>query len=73
MARNKITDLRNHLFVQLERLQDEDCDVQEEAKRAKAMAEIAHQIIESARVEVQYIKVTDGEANSQFILLEENK
>lgn len=72
MARNKIGDLRNHLFAQLEKLQDDDCNLEEEAKRAKAMAEIAHQIIESARIEVQYIKATDGEANSQFILLGTN-
>jgi hypothetical protein len=72
MAKNKITDLRNHLFEQLERLQDDELDLVEEVSRSKAMAQIAQQIIETAKVEVQYIKATDTSDKSKFILLEEN-
>jgi hypothetical protein len=72
MTKNKIQDLRNHLFAQLERLQDDELDLVEEANRAKAMAQIAHQIIESAKVENEYIRVTDTSDKSKFILLEEN-
>ncbi len=48
MPRNTLTDLNNHLFMQLERLNDEDIKgdaLQEEITRAKAISEIATQII----------------------------
>jgi hypothetical protein len=46
--RNTLTDLNNHLFAQLERLSDEDIkgeELQEELSRAKAVSDIAAQII----------------------------
>lgn len=54
--RNKITDLNNHLFAQLERLGDEDLDHDElkiEIDRSKAMVGIAGQLVESAKVSVE--------------------
>lgn len=45
---NKIMDLNNHLFAQLERLNDESIcgdDLEEELKRARAIAGVSSQII----------------------------
>lgn len=45
---NKLTDLNNHLFAQLERLNDENLapeDMEKEIQRAKAITGVASQII----------------------------
>lgn len=50
MARNTLKDLNNHLFEQLERLNDDDIKgekLKEEVERARAMASIATKIIEN--------------------------
>jgi len=42
--KNKLGDLNNHLFAQLERLSDEDMSVEQidqEVKRASAMVDVA--------------------------------
>ena len=51
--RNKLTDLNNHLFAQLERLNDEELgreELEQEIKRSKAISDIGKRIIENARV-----------------------
>lgn len=58
--KNKIEDLRNHLFATLEALQDEENPM--DLDRAKAVAEVSQTIINSAKVEVEFIKAT-GEAS----------
>lgn len=48
--RNTLGDLNNHLFMQLERLGDEDLvgvELEDEINRAKAMSSIATKIIEN--------------------------
>ena len=65
MPRNKIEDLRNHLFATMEALLDEEKPI--ELDRAKAIADIAQVIINSAKVEVDYVKVTErSRASSGF-------
>ncbi len=59
-TKNKISDLRNHLFEQLERLNDESLDkegLEKEIWRSEAMTNVAGKIIESAKVEVDFIRV----------------
>lgn len=49
--KNRLTDLNNHLFAQLERLGEEDLDadkIEQEAKRADAIVQVADQIIRNA-------------------------
>ncbi len=53
MPRNTLNDLNNHLFMQLERLNDEelkDDELQKEISRAKAVSNIAAQIINNGQL-----------------------
>ena len=48
--KNKLTDLNNHLFAQLERLSDEDLkgeELEQEINRAKAITSVSSQIIQN--------------------------
>ena len=65
MARNKINDLRDHLFEALERLKDGDIDIE----TAKAMSEVSQTIINSAKIEIDFIKATGSTQDSGFIKL----
>lgn len=59
MANNKLTDLNNHLFAQLERLSDEaitDTDLEKEMLRSKAINSIAKSIIDNARTTLEGMK-----------------
>lgn len=53
--KNKIEDLRNHLFEALEALKDDEKPM--DLDRAKAVADIARVIIDTAKVEVEFTKV----------------
>lgn len=64
MARNKLSDLNNHLFAQLERLNEEGISQEElksEIERSKAIAVISKNIIENAKTTLQGIKVVQNE------------
>lgn len=52
MVRNKMTDLNNHLFEQLERLNDEltEEELEQELKRSKALANVSRAIIDNTRL-----------------------
>lgn len=60
--KNKMTDLRNHLFATLEALQDPDKPM--EIERAKAIAEVAKVLVDSAKVEVLFINAMDGDVET---------
>ena len=68
--KNKIDDLRNHLFAQLERLGDEELEgeaLDAEISRARAMSSVAGSITDTARVEVDYLKVTKQTKGTDFL------
>ncbi|TXK52361.1 hypothetical protein FVR03_01205 [Pontibacter qinzhouensis] len=60
MAKNKLSDLNNHLFAQLERLNDDDLtadQVEKEIGRAKAISSIASQVIHSSKVTLEAMRL----------------
>jgi hypothetical protein len=63
--KNKIDDLRNHLFETLEALTDDEKPM--DLDRARAVAEVAKVIVESAKVEVSFLKVTGALRSSDFL------
>lgn len=70
MAKNKIEDLRNHLFETIEKLKAGDMDT----ATAKAITDASQSIINSAKVEVDFIKAMGGIGEgSGFIPLETKK
>lgn len=61
MARNKMQDLRDHLFSAIERIDDDelnDDQLQKELDKAKVVAQIGSVIINSAKVEIDFMKST---------------
>ena len=64
MPKNKMEDLRNHLFATLEALQDEDNPM--DLDRAKTIADVAQVVINTAKVEVQFLNTVGG-SGSDFI------
>jgi hypothetical protein len=63
MTKNRLSDLNDHLFAQIERLSDEDLSpekIDHEHKRAEAIVAVADQILRTAAVQLQTAKlVTD--------------
>jgi hypothetical protein len=61
MAQNKLSDLRDHIFMALERLSDETLtpdQVTAEVEKSKAIAQLSSAIISSAKVEIEFINAT---------------
>ena len=69
--KNKIEDLRNHLFSTLEALQDDESPM--DIGRAKAIAQVASVVVESAKAEVKFLEATGAQGGSDFIPLEPRK
>ncbi|MEP3688141.1 MAG: hypothetical protein ABJN05_13730 [Sulfitobacter dubius] len=60
MTKNKLTDLNDHLFAQLERLSDEDLDekaIAKEVQRASAMVSVADKITSNADLQLKAAKL----------------
>lgn len=58
--KNKIQDLNDHLFAQLERLNDEDLtpeDLEKEIQRSKAVTAVSNQIINNAKLALDATKL----------------
>lgn len=64
MPKNSLTDLRNHLFETLEALKDDEKPM--ELDRARTICKVADGIIDSARVEIEFLEATDALATTQF-------
>jgi hypothetical protein len=73
--KNKISDLRNHMFAALERLGNENIspeDLQKEIERSRAISEVGKVIVESAKTEVLYAKMTGKRQDEPTHFLEED-
>lgn len=58
--KNKLTDLNDYLFAQLERLADEDLApdaVKAEISRAQAVVQVADKIVDNARLQLDACKL----------------
>lgn len=71
--RNKIGDLTDHLFMQIEKLNDPDLqgeDLQKEINRGKAMAALATPIVNAAKITVDAAKLVGrGDTKKRDMLL----
>lgn len=60
MTKNKLSDLNDHLFAQIERLADENLSAEQievEAKRGAAIVAVADQIVRSAEIKIKAAKI----------------
>lgn len=67
MARNKLIDLNDHLFAQIERLTDEETKGEElkaELARSKALASLSDIVVKNARVILDAEKMRN---NGEFL------
>lgn len=63
--KNKLVDLRNHLFATLEALQDPDKPM--EIDRARAISEVAQTVINTAKVELEFVELTGQKTEIEFL------
>lgn len=76
--KNTLVDLNNHLFEQMERLNDDDLseeELQHEITRTKAMTDVASRIIDNAELGLQAekLKVEYGRRDIELPEMLENK
>lgn len=58
--KNRLSDLNNHLFAQLERMAEEDMSADQldhEAKRADAIVQVSDQIVRNAELQLKAAKL----------------
>jgi len=63
--KNRMEDLRNHLFETIEALKDEEKPM--DIQRAGAIKDVAQTMVNSAKVEVDYLRATDQVEGSGFL------
>jgi hypothetical protein len=76
--KNKLSDLNNHLFAQLERLSDESLtadQIEQEVKRGSAMTDIADKIIDNAALQLRAVGMMaeHGERVGRHLTMLESK
>jgi len=70
--KDKLSDLRRHLFETIERLKDDEKPM--DVDRAKAISNAAHEILDSAKVELKAIELAGGEVlGSEFLELKQGE
>jgi hypothetical protein len=58
--KNKLTDLNDHLFAQLERLNDESINgekLEQEIERSKAITDVAKSVVSNASLQLDALKL----------------
>ena len=72
-VKNKLIDLNNHLFEQLERLNDDDLTdekLSQEIERTKGMCLVASQIISNANLSLKAMCVQKGVDMPEMLTIE---
>lgn len=72
-VKNKLIDLNNHLFEQLERLNDDDLTdekLSQEIERTKGMCLVASQIISNANLSLKAMCVQKGVEMPEMLTIE---
>jgi hypothetical protein len=75
-VKNKISDLRDTLFEQLERLNDESIspiELEMELKKADMIQKVAQTIVNASKVEVDFVRVSGMKTQNRFFNTEETK
>ncbi len=65
MSRQNINDLRDHLFETLKALRDPASPM--DVSRAQAVADVAKVVVDSVKVEVEFVKATGALSGSGFV------
>jgi hypothetical protein len=61
---NTTQDLRDHLFAQIKRLEDPALDLDKELEKAKALASIGNVIVNSVKIENDFMRLTGAKKGS---------
>ena len=71
MTKNKLSDLRNHLFETIEKLKDDEKPM--DIERARAISTVAQTILDSAKVELKAIEISGADVGSEFLQLDQGE
>lgn len=71
MTKNTMNDLNDHLFLALERLNDENLsgeELQQEIERSKAISEVGKTVIDNAKTVLSAMKFNDEKLDANMQL-----